>query len=200
MYFTNCNLDNDNNKCYYRRAFEPVKFSSLTEDEKKRLIIFTVDILDPIVVVKFVDDIVDHSIGKYDEDKSILYINFILMNTPDTNLYSYELYSFIYRMLFLGAYKTQPTIPQKGKIHKSVKKKKKENSKEGIIKTSYQALLDELRLLEQYYAIIMLHNNLLLAYIEQIHHQLATNKLPNESIHDICLDETKHIEGSGRKR
>lgn len=198
MYFTNCNLDNDNNKCYYRRAFEPVKFSSLTEEEKKRLIIFTVDILNPIVVVKFVDDLVDHSIGKYNEDKAILYINQILINSPDTNLFSYELYSFIYRMLFLGAYKKRPFIPNKGKIFNAVIKRNQVNSEEMATRISYLALLEELFLLDKYYALIMMHNNLLLNYIGQINKQLTKKQLDGRF--DTSIDETRLIDGAGRKR
>lgn len=96
MIFTNQIEIDENDICYYRKAYSPEIFNTLSIDDKHSLIAFTVKEFSNDVTVNYSNELCD-KIGVLMDQDVLLINNTMLINSND--LYSLNLYLFIYTTL-----------------------------------------------------------------------------------------------------
>ena len=96
MTFTNQIEINEKDICYYRKAYSPEVFETLSLEEKHSLIAFTVEEFSSDVSVAYSDELCDE-IGVLTEQDILLINNHMFVQSKKT--YSLELYLFLYTTL-----------------------------------------------------------------------------------------------------
>ena len=142
MTFTNQIDTNEKNTCYYRKAYSPEVFKTLSLDEKRSLIAFTVGEFSSDVEVAYAADLGDE-IGSLTEQDILMINNAMLLKSNQT--YSLELYLFIYNTLmkrFVARKKNFVPVIEEGYIHRRFRKKEYRDRTLDII--ILHLLLDEL--------------------------------------------------------
>lgn len=142
MTFTNQIETNEKNICYYRKAYLPEVFNTLSIDEKRSLIAFTVEEFSNDVSVAYADESFDEIGVLTEQDVLLIYNNIFLRAKKPSSL---EVYWFIYKTLakrFVTRKKNFAPIIQESYINKKWRKKEYRNDTEEIIILRF--LLDEL--------------------------------------------------------
>ena len=142
MTFTDQIETNENDSCYYRKAYSPEIFNTLSIDEKRSLIAFTVKEFSKDISVVYSDNFCDE-IGVLTEQDVVLINNHMLLQSKQT--YPLELYFFLYNALmtrFVARKKNFVPVVEESYINKRWRKTEyRNNTLEVII---LHLLLDEL--------------------------------------------------------
>ena len=142
MIFTNQIETNENDSCYYRKAYSPEIFNTLSIDEKRSLIAFTVEEFSKDISVVYSDDFCNE-IGVLSEQDIVFINNHMLLQSKQT--YPLELYFFLYNALmtrFVARKKNFVPVVEESYINKRWRKTEyRNNTLEVII---LHLLLDEL--------------------------------------------------------
>lgn len=156
MIFTNNPNDHGGQKCYYKFAFSDTIFSTLSDVDKSRLVLYTAQTIQSKIKVSFVDFKTNcDKIGEYNAKYNRLYINNLVLIHNMDPMFSYDLYSFIVL-----------TLNNKKKIIKNKNKKNLEEDNKTKnklkIKNETELLLD----LERILNINNIENKFLISAIE----------------------------------
>lgn len=142
MTFTNQFEKTEKNTCYYRKAYSPEVFETLSLEEKRSLIAFTVKEFSSDVDVVYSDELCDE-IGILTEQDVLLINNAMLFKSKEA--YSLRLYLFLYTVLmkrFVARKKNFVPVIEECYINKKWRKKDCRDHTLDII--SLHLLLDEL--------------------------------------------------------
>lgn len=142
MTFTNQTEINEKDICYYRKAYSPEVFETLSLVEKRSLVAFTVEEFSSDVSVAYSDELCDE-IGVLTEQDVLLINNNMFLQSPKP--YSLELYLFLYNTLmkrYVARKKNFVPVIEESYVNKKWRKKDYNNYTLDII--ILHLLLDEL--------------------------------------------------------
>lgn len=142
MTFTNQIEINEKDICYYRKAYSPEVFETLSLDERRSLVAFTVEEFSSDVSVAYSDELCDE-IGVLTEQDVLLINNNMFLQSPKP--YSLELYLFLYNTLmkrYVARKKNFIPVIEERYVNKKWRKKDYRNYTLDII--ILHLLLDEL--------------------------------------------------------
>ena len=174
MIFTNQIEKNEKDTCYYRKAYSPEVFETLSLEEKRSLIAFTVEEFSSDVNVAYADELGDE-IGILTE-QDVLLINNTMFIKPHKG-YSLELYLFLYTVLmkrFVARKKSFVPVIEECYINKKWRKKDYRDHTLDII--ILHLLLDELLEMNEVVLVNDEDRKHFLGEIEKISNRLSQSK------------------------
>ena len=191
MTFTNQIDKNEKDTCYYRKAYSPEVFKTLSLEEKRSLIAFTVEEFSSDVDVAYSDELGDE-IGILTE-QDVLVINNTIFIKPHKE-YSLELYLFLYTVLmkrFVARKKSFVPVIEESYVNKKWRKKDYRNYTLDII--ILHLLLDELLGMNEVVLVNDEDRKHFLGEIEKISHRLSHAPDILESVHLEVPEEQPKI-------
>lgn len=180
MTFTNQIEINEKDICYYRKAYSPEIFKTLSLEEKHSLIAFTVEEFSSDVSVAYSDELCDE-IGVLTEQDILLINNQMFMQSKKP--YSLELYLFLYTTLmkrFVARKKSFVPVIEESYINKKWRKKDYRNYTLDII--ILHLLLDELLEMNEVVLVNDEDRKHFLGEIEKNSHRLSQAQDISESV------------------
>lgn len=180
MTFTNQIEINEKDICYYRKAYSPEVFETLSLEEKHSLIAFTVEELSSDVSVAYSDELCDE-IGVLTEQDILLINKHMLMQSQ--NPYSLELYLFLYTTLmkrFVARKKSFVPVTEESYVDKKWRKKDYRSYTLDII--ILHLLFDELLEMNEVVLVNDEARKHFLGEIEKISHRLSQAQDISESV------------------
>ena len=191
MTFTNQIEINEKDICYYRKAYSPEIFETLSLEEKHSLIAFTVEEFSSDVSVAYSDELCDE-IGVLTEQDVLLINNNMFLQSPKP--YSLELYLFLYNTLmkrFVARKKNFVPVIEESYINKKWRKKDYRNYTLDII--ILHLLLDELLEMNEVVLVNEEDRKHFLGEIEKISHRLSQAQDISESVRLEAPEEQPKI-------
>ena len=191
MTFTNQIEINEKDTCYYRKAYSPEVFETLSLDEKHSLIAFTVEEFSSDVSVAYSDELCDE-IGVLTEQDILLINNHMFVQSKKT--YSLELYLFLYTTLmkrFVARKKSFVPVIEESYVNKKWRKKDYRNYTLDII--ILHLLLDELLEMNEVVFVNDEDRKHFLGEIEKISHRLSQAQDISESVRLDAPEEQPKI-------
>lgn len=180
MTFTNQIEINEKDICYYRKAYSPEVFETLSLEEKHSLIAFTVEEFSSDVSVAYSDELCDE-IGVLTEQDILLINNHMFVQSQKP--YSLELYLFLYTTLmkrFVARKKSFVPVIEESYVNKKWRKKDYRNYTLDII--ILHLLLDELLEMNEVVLVNDEDRKHFLGEIEKISHRLSQAQDISESV------------------
>ena len=180
MTFTNQIEINEKDICYYRKAYSPEVFETLSLEEKHSLIAFTVEEFSSDVSVAYSDELCDE-IGVLTEQDILLINNHMFVQSQKP--YSLELYLFLYTTLmkrFVARKKSFVPVIEESYVNKKWRKKDYRNYTLDII--ILHLLLDELLEMNEVVLVNDEDRKHFLGEIEEISHRLSQAQDISESV------------------
>ena len=165
---------------YYRKAYSPEVFETLSLDEKHSLIAFTVEEFSSDVSVAYSDELGDE-IGVLTEQDILLINNHMFMQSKKP--YSLELYLFLYTTLmkrFVARKKSFVPVIEESYVNKKWRKKDYRNYTLDII--ILHLMLDELLEMNEVVLVNDEDRKHFLGEIEKISHRLSQAQDISESV------------------
>ena len=162
---------NEEDVCYYRKAYSPEVFDMLSIDEKHSLIAFTVEEFSNDVVVAYSDKLCNE-IGVWTEQDVLLINSNMLLKSSKT--YSLELYLFLYSVLmkrFIARKKNFVPVIEESYINRKWRKKDYKSHTLDII--ILHLMLDELLEMNEVVLVNDEDRKHFLGEVEKISHQLS---------------------------
>lgn len=181
MIFTNQIEKNEKDNCYYRKSYSPEVFESLSIEEKRYLIAFTVEEFSGDVYVAYSDELFEE-IGILTEQDVLIINNSMLFESKKA--YSLELYLFLYKVLmkrFVARKKNFIPIVEECYLNKRWRKKDYIYHAEEII--ILHLLLDELLEMNEIFLIDDEDRKYFLAEIENVSNRLSKTQDTVETVH-----------------
>lgn len=180
MTFTNQIEINEKDICYYRKAYSPEVFETLSLEEKHSLIAFTVEEFSSDVSVAYSDELCDE-IGVLTEQDILLINNNMFVQSKKP--YSLELYLFLYTTLmkrFVARKKSFVPVIEESYVNKKWRKKDYRNYTLDII--ILHLMLDELLEMNEVVLVNDEDRKHFLGEIEKISHRLSQAQDISESV------------------
>ena len=191
MTFTNQIEINEKDICYYRKAYSPEVFETLSLDEKHSLIAFTVEEFSNDVSVAYSDELCDE-IGVLTEQDILLINKHMFVQSKKT--YSLELYLFLYTTLmkrFVARKKSFVPVIEESYVNQRWRKKDYRNYTLDII--ILHLLLDELLEMNEVVLVNDEDRKHFLGEIEKISHRLSQAQDISESVRLDAPEEQPKI-------
>ena len=183
MTFTNQIEINEKDTCYYRKAYSPEVFETLSLDERRSLIAFTVEEFSSDVDVAYSDELCDE-IGVLTEQDVLLINNHMFLQALKP--YSLELYVFLYNALmkrFVARKKNFVPVIEESYVNKKWRKKDYRNYTLDII--ILHLLLDELLEMNEVVLVNEEDRKHFLGEIEKISNRLSQAQEIEEQ---VCIE------------